>query len=87
MPGLAGAMEKLAGGGRARTIPRRPPASTARPSRSATRSGRWSRPRPPPRTTRAWPTSRRGSGRERYEAARREGRLMTPNEALATLPL
>ena len=26
-------------------------------------------------------------GSDRFEAARREGRLMTPNEALATLPL
>ena len=26
-------------------------------------------------------------GADRFESARREGRLMTPNEALATLPL
>ena len=69
------------------TMPRRPRACTAPPSRCARRSGRWSRPRRPPRTTRTWPTSRPASGADRFEAARREGRLMTPNEALATLPL
>jgi hypothetical protein len=86
MPGLASAMESLA----AALAPEDPEAA-ARLDGAATSLRDSIRAIIPPRIAAAHDQrladleARLGS--DRFEAARREGRLMTPNEALATLPL
>ncbi len=86
MPGLASAMENLA-----RAVASDDPEAGARLDGAAQSLREAIRAMVPPQAATAHDQtladleSRLGS--ERFEAARREGRLMTPNEALATLPL
>jgi predicted ATPase/class 3 adenylate cyclase len=86
MPGLASAMESLAG-----AVAPEDPEAAARLDGAATSLRESIRAIVPPRTAAAHDQqladleARLGS--DRFETARREGRLMTPNEALATLPL
>ena len=86
MPGLAGAMEKLAA-----AVGSDDPEAGARLDGAAESLRDAIRAMVPPQAAAAHDQSRADLesrlGSERYEAARREGRLMTPNEALATLPL
>jgi predicted ATPase/class 3 adenylate cyclase len=86
MPGLASTMESLAG-----AVAPDDPEAAARLDGAATSLRESIRAVVPPRIAAAHDQrladleSRLGS--ERFESARREGRMMTPNEALATLPL
>ena len=86
MPGLAGAMEKLAG-----AVASDDPEAGARLDGAAESLRDAIRAMVPPQAAAAHDQAladlEARLGPERYEAARREGRLMTPNEALATLPL
>ena len=86
MPGLASAMEELAG-----AVAVDDPEAAARLHGAAESLREAIRAIVPPQAAAAHDQdladleARLGS--ERFEAARREGRPMTPNEALATLPL
>ena len=86
MPGLASAMENLAG-----AIATDDPEAAARLDGAAESLREAIRAMVPPQAAAehdqrlAELDTRLGTGR--FEAARRDGRLMTPNEALATLPL
>jgi hypothetical protein len=86
MPGLAGAMESLAG-----AVAVDDPEAAARLDGAAESLREAIRAMVPPQAAAAHDRhladleARLGAGR--FEAALREGRLMTPNEALATLPL
>jgi hypothetical protein len=86
MPGLAGAMESLAG-----AVAEDDPETAARLHGAAESLREGIRAIVPPRAaathdqTLADLETRLGTAR--FEAARRDGRAMTPNEALATLPL
>ncbi|MFL5641023.1 MAG: ATP-binding protein [Chloroflexota bacterium] len=86
MPGLASTMESLAG-----AVAPDDPEAAARLDGAATSLRESIRAVVPPRIAAAHDQrladleARLGS--ERFESARREGRMMTPNEALATLPL
>ncbi len=86
MPGLASAMESLAG-----AVATEDPEAAARLDGAATSLRESIRAIVPPRTAAAHDQQLANLearlGTERFEAARREGRQMTPNEALATLPL
>ena len=86
MPGLAGAMENLAGAVAADDAEAAARLhGTAESLREAIRAA------VPPQAAAAREQHladlEARLGAERFEAARREGRLMTPNESLATLPL
>ncbi len=86
MPGLASAMESLAG-----AVATEDPEAAARLDGAATSLRESIRAIVPPRVA-ATHDQRLADletrlGTDRFEAARREGRQMTPNEALATLPL
>ena len=86
LPGLAGAMENLAGG-----VATDDPEAAARLHGAAESLREAIRAIVPPQAAAAHDQdlaeleARLGS--DRFEVARREGRLMSPNEALATLPL
>jgi tetratricopeptide (TPR) repeat protein len=86
MPGLAGAMENLAG-----AVARDDPETAARLHGAAESLREGIRATVPPRTAATHDQNlaeiEMRMGTARFEAARRDGRSMTPNEALATLPL
>jgi non-specific serine/threonine protein kinase len=86
MPGLASAMEKLAG-----AVALDDPEAGARLDGAAQSLRDAIRAIVPPQAAadhdKGLADLEARLGTERYEAASREGRLMTPNEALATLPL
>ncbi|MFI5255457.1 MAG: tetratricopeptide repeat protein, partial [Candidatus Limnocylindrales bacterium] len=86
MPGLAGAIEGLAG-----AVARDDAEAAARLQGAADSLRESIRAIVPPQAAAAHDQNvaelEARLGGERFEAARREGRLMTPNEALATLPL
>ncbi len=86
MPGLAGAMENLAG-----SVAPDAPEAAARLDAAAESLREAIRAKLPPQAAadhdQVMAALAAQLGEERFEAARREGRQMTPNEALATLPL
>ncbi len=86
MPGLAGAMEGLAG-----AVASDDPEASARLHGAAESLREAIRAMVPPQAAAAHDQDladlEARLGADRFEAARREGRSMTPNEALATLPL
>ncbi len=86
MPGLASAMESLAG-----AVASDDPEAAARLHGAAESLRESIRAMVPPQAAATHDQNlaeiETKLGTDRFEAARREGRLMTPNEALATLPL
>jgi predicted ATPase/class 3 adenylate cyclase len=86
MPGLATAMENLAG-----SVAPDAPEAAARLDAAAESLREAIRAKLPPQAAADHDQVMAGLaerlGKDRFEAARREGRQMTPNEALATLPL